>query len=187
MAILVTGIFLLDLLTPLGVAEWLLYLLPIALSAQPERPRAPLLLATACTGLTALGYLFSPSGIDPWTAALNRAMGVFALWVVALSLARGVRARVVLRESEARLRTIVESSADGMLFADARDRCVDVNRAGGAMLGYAREEILGLNVADLGLFGMRERLRQLGGELEIDSGPGGTTVRAILPLKETPE
>jgi signal transduction histidine kinase len=34
----------------------------------------------------------------------------------------------------------------------------------------------------VGIAGMRERVQQLGGELEIASGPGGTTVRATLPL-----
>ena len=34
----------------------------------------------------------------------------------------------------------------------------------------------------VGIAGMRERIQQLGGRLEIDSGAGGTTVRAVLPL-----
>lgn len=33
----------------------------------------------------------------------------------------------------------------------------------------------------VGLAGMRERLRQLGGQLQIESGPTGTTVRAVVP------
>ena len=34
----------------------------------------------------------------------------------------------------------------------------------------------------IGVVGMRERLRLLGGRLEIDSAPGGpTVVRAVLP------
>jgi signal transduction histidine kinase len=36
----------------------------------------------------------------------------------------------------------------------------------------------------VGLLGMRERLRNLGGELEIESDGQGTTVRARLPLEE---
>ncbi|HEV8130325.1 MAG TPA: response regulator [Acidobacteriota bacterium] len=35
----------------------------------------------------------------------------------------------------------------------------------------------------VGITGMRERVRQLGGELEISSGDGGTTVKTILPLQ----
>ncbi|MBE0541589.1 MAG: PAS domain S-box protein [Verrucomicrobia bacterium] len=37
----------------------------------------------------------------------------------------------------------------------------------------------------VGVAGMRERLHQLKGRLEIDSGTGGTTVRAILNVKNT--
>jgi PAS domain S-box-containing protein len=36
----------------------------------------------------------------------------------------------------------------------------------------------------VGIAGMRERLRQLGGTLEIDSNGSGTTVRATLPLEQ---
>jgi signal transduction histidine kinase len=37
----------------------------------------------------------------------------------------------------------------------------------------------------VGIAGMRERVKQLGGTLEIESGPGlGTTIRAILPLTQ---
>ncbi len=38
----------------------------------------------------------------------------------------------------------------------------------------------------VGMAGMQERLCQLGGVLEVDSTPDGTTVRAILPLARTP-
>lgn len=34
----------------------------------------------------------------------------------------------------------------------------------------------------VGIAGMRERIRQLGGRLEVESSPRGTTVRALLPL-----
>jgi len=36
----------------------------------------------------------------------------------------------------------------------------------------------------VGLLGMRERLRQLRGELEISSGSQGTSIHVIIPLSE---
>ncbi|MCX6928878.1 MAG: hypothetical protein NT154_37560, partial [Verrucomicrobia bacterium] len=36
----------------------------------------------------------------------------------------------------------------------------------------------------VGLGGMQERLRLLGGRLDLESGPAGTTVRATVPLSE---
>ena len=38
----------------------------------------------------------------------------------------------------------------------------------------------------VGIRGMKERLRQLGGDLEINSGAEGTTVAARLPLPDKP-
>ena len=50
-----------------------------------------------------------------------------------------------------------------------------------AALASFREGGAGLGV---GLAGMRERLRQLGGQVEIESGSNGTVLRASLPSRE---
>jgi signal transduction histidine kinase len=42
-------------------------------------------------------------------------------------------------------------------------------------------------VLGVGLAGMRERLRQVGGAFELDSTTGGTRVRATLPRREWPD
>lgn len=47
------------------------------------------------------------------------------------------------------------------------------------LLTNVDQDVAGLGV---GVLGMRERLRQLGGRLEIESGANGTTVRAIVPV-----
>jgi signal transduction histidine kinase len=39
----------------------------------------------------------------------------------------------------------------------------------------------------VGILGMRQRLRQLGGRLKIDSGTGGTTIWAMVPLARKEE
>ncbi|HEY3129902.1 MAG TPA: GAF domain-containing protein, partial [Acidobacteriota bacterium] len=44
------------------------------------------------------------------------------------------------------------------------------------------EPVGGVSGLGVGIAGMRERIRQLGGRLEIDSGEGGTTVKAMLPV-----
>ena len=42
--------------------------------------------------------------------------------------------------------------------------------------------------AGVGIQGMRERVRQLGGQLEIESGNGGTRITAIFPTgSDSPE
>jgi signal transduction histidine kinase len=39
-------------------------------------------------------------------------------------------------------------------------------------------------VMGVGITGMRERVRELGGQFEINSTPEGTVVRAVLPIGE---
>ena len=48
-----------------------------------------------------------------------------------------------------------------------------------AFLATGQDEKLSMGV---GILGMRERLAQLGGRLEISSGKKGTTVKASVPL-----
>ena len=71
----------------------------------------------------------------------------------ALDLAQQRRARqraeAALIESERRHRAIFEQASDGIFVANAEQRYIDVNPAGLALLGYTREELLGLHLRDL--------------------------------------
>jgi two-component system CheB/CheR fusion protein len=61
-----------------------------------------------------------------------------------------VRQRTVsLSQSEERFRSLVEQTSDGIFVTDAQGNYVDVNSAGCEMLGYARNEMLKLNIADI--------------------------------------
>jgi signal transduction histidine kinase len=52
----------------------------------------------------------------------------------------------------------------------------------GMPAGSLELPLLGGGILGVGIAGMRERVKQLGGRLEITSGKQGTTVRVILPL-----
>jgi len=53
-----------------------------------------------------------------------------------------------LRESEERYRTLFENSRDAMCIATSDGKIVDVNQAALDLFGYAREEMMGLDVRD---------------------------------------
>jgi len=70
---------------------------------------------------------------------------------------------------------------------------VRVKRSNGALLLEIQDEghgippdkrslVIGAGPVGVGLRGMRERVLQLGGTLQIDSDEGGTTVRAMFPI-----
>jgi signal transduction histidine kinase len=60
---------------------------------------------------------------------------------------------------------------------------LEVSDAGGGLQSSISETSGKAEDRGIGIRGMRERLRQLGGSLEIESGPLGTLVRVSLPLQ----
>jgi len=67
---------------------------------------------------------------------------------VRLETARS-RAEKALQVSETHFRLLVEQATDGIFIADAQGKCMDVNSAGAEMLGYTREEMMQLSIADV--------------------------------------
>jgi PAS domain S-box-containing protein len=59
------------------------------------------------------------------------------------------QAEQMRRESEARYRTLFEYAPYGILIADRQGNYLDANASMCRMLGYAREELIGLNAADI--------------------------------------
>ncbi|MCU0951818.1 MAG: ATP-binding protein, partial [Burkholderiaceae bacterium] len=81
------AVLVLDRVTALGVAAWVLYLVPVALCVLIADPRAPLIVAALSTAAILLGALLSPPGaVAADIAYINRALGTVAIWSVALIL-----------------------------------------------------------------------------------------------------
>jgi diguanylate cyclase (GGDEF)-like protein/PAS domain S-box-containing protein len=59
------------------------------------------------------------------------------------------RAEEALRQSESRFRLLLESAGEGIYGLDTEGRCMFVNDAALAMLGYAREELIGRDTHSL--------------------------------------
>lgn len=54
-----------------------------------------------------------------------------------------------LRESETHFRLLFEQATDGIFVADAQQRIIDANAQGCELMGYSREELLTLHIADI--------------------------------------
>jgi PAS domain S-box-containing protein len=59
------------------------------------------------------------------------------------------RAEEALRESEARYRTLFTQAPDAIFLENENDEILDVNPAACKLLGYSRDELLGMRVSDL--------------------------------------
>ena len=93
-------IFLGDLLTPLGFAEAILYVIPLLLSSLLHDSKIPLRLAGACTILVIAGFFLSPIGAPTHYALLNRSCVVVMLWIVAVALRQLVQDRLTQQQIE---------------------------------------------------------------------------------------
>jgi PAS domain S-box-containing protein len=95
-------------------------------------------------------------------------------------------------------RVVQESLTNVHRYSGSRRAWIRVMRTNGKIRAEVRDEGRGLAVASpastksaplgVGIAGMRERVEQLGGTLELESARGrGTTVRATLPLMKRTE
>jgi len=61
------------------------------------------------------------------------------------------RAEQALRESEERLKILFESAPDTIYLIDSEGRFVDGNRAAMELIGFAKDEVIGKSLAEIGL------------------------------------
>src|SRR5208282_3519986 len=125
--------FILDLFTPLGVADWVWYFIPLLLSAYVGGRFFPYLLATVFSVLTLAGYFLSPPGIDLHLAFISRLMGVCVQWLMAFLISQRKRADEEVRK----LSRAVEQSPASIVITDKAGNIEYVNPKFVEVTGYS--------------------------------------------------
>ncbi|MEO8073841.1 MAG: PAS domain-containing sensor histidine kinase [Acidobacteriota bacterium] len=149
-----------------------------------------------------LSYVFHPPLLDQ--AGLNSALRWFVGGFIKRS---GIAVELICTGNEARLPIEMESA----MFRIVQESLNNIHRHSGSKNAFIRfnqneseavleirdegdgiikdsehdEDVLlgDIETLGVGIVGMRERLRQFGGELFIKSGPHGTVITARIPLK----
>jgi PAS domain S-box-containing protein len=182
-----------DRILPLGVAVWMLYLVPVVLTTQLLPQYTGVALAIS-SGLMLIGMLDSKEGITDELALINRGLGLVVLLFTGLFLLQYRRVAEALRESQSRYRLLLEqhgraraeaalhevqerfksifhSSYDAIAYATFEGRLLEVNDAFVRLFGQSREALLSADPpaslwASLGLPAERfTQLRETGGPL----------------------
>ncbi|MBQ1764258.1 MAG: GAF domain-containing protein, partial [Aquincola sp.] len=87
-------IFLVDVQTPLGYAEWALYMIPMALTLLQQRLWVPLVQAAVSTVLIIVGYFYSGGNVSATGFAhVNRGIGIVAVWTIAFTVVQALKTR----------------------------------------------------------------------------------------------
>jgi PAS domain S-box-containing protein len=114
-------VFIFDLLTPLGLVVWVLYLPVILASALLEHPRYVMLTAAGCSVLTVVGFFLSPPGIPLAWGLINRGLGLAAIGLTAL-VGLAVGRRSVQLEHQVTERTTHLEQANALLRQEIEER-----------------------------------------------------------------
>ncbi|HVK68916.1 MAG TPA: GAF domain-containing protein, partial [Polyangium sp.] len=154
LGMLMVGLFLLDITTPLGFMIPYGYVVPVSLAVWLPRRGATLLVVGGCTLLTTLGFFFSTGTpvVPPWVDATGRVSSLAVLWV---TTAFGVQ----WRRSAERLRAAAEQSAQEVVERKRMQETLEAHNthlgllakaAGRLVLSDEPVELLGPMFAELG-------------------------------------
>ncbi len=142
-----SGVFIFDLLMPLGVAGGVPYVALVLVGIWMMDIRAIYLLATIGTVLTIAGYFLSPEGGVHWVVLVNRGLAIFAIWITALILASRGRAKQASAEKEWELALRQQALNEHAIVsaADVKGNITYVNDKFCEISGYSRDELMGQN------------------------------------------
>lgn len=108
-------IFLLDILTPLGLAVWILYFIPLFLTLYLEWRFGPFVVTGIIIILIAASFFLSSQDISLLFALLNRVFFCLMLAASALLIGNHKKNEENLRKSEENYRILVEWSQDAII------------------------------------------------------------------------
>ncbi len=141
--------FVLDLKLSSGVGEWGFYLFPLLLTVRVRAASYPFVFTGICSVLLVVGFACSPF-LLPWRLlALDRLVGIGALWVTAGLLVQRRRTEQALQLSESRLRAILDHSPLRIFAKDLRGRYIEFNRQCEISHNQTREKALGRTDTEL--------------------------------------
>lgn len=147
--VLSIGIFIFDLLAPVGVAVSVLYIIPLLMTFLSSRERDPLYFCVAATVLLWAELLVRPASLLIQYAVVNRALGMLVLWLVAWGLFQLKRTQSELLTVETNRSKALQdlmserverSHAEGLMEAAIEARAYAETAVMGAVAGRQRAE-----------------------------------------------
>jgi signal transduction histidine kinase/DNA-binding response OmpR family regulator len=99
-AVMMIAIASYDFVTPLGLASWVFYCIPIVIAFLLWQPAVPPAVAVLATVLSLMGYLMSPPNSDAVFSIQNRSFAAATYWVLGVAGFFFIRAKLTLKRQE---------------------------------------------------------------------------------------
>ena len=139
--VIAAGIFILDLLTPIGYAVWLGYLLPLIIASWKLQRWFVYALAAVCTVFIALDFIYSSPSIKSETALFNSFLAVCTLWVAVILIMRRKQADEKIREQA----TLLDNAQEAIGVRSLEHNLIYWNKGAERLYGWTKEEAIGKN------------------------------------------
>ena len=136
------GGVILDFFTPLGVSDWIWYLIPLLLSVYVGGRLFTYALAAIFSLLTFVGFFLSPPGIDSHLAFMSLLLGVSVQWLVAFLISQRKQAERQLTEALDFNQKIVSDAPVGIVVFKATGQCEFANEAAARTLDATVPQLL---------------------------------------------
>jgi len=186
-------IFIFDISTPLGLAIWILYFIPLFLTLYLEWRQGPTVVTGIIIVLISASFFLSPQDISPLYALLNRIFFSCMLAASAFLIWNYKKSGENLKKSEENYRILTEWSPDAVLVY--RDGAIRYANLVFLRLFAAKESTaVGRDILDMIQPAqrelVRERIRQaaMGAHVEVPDvhfrKPEGNDIRLHLSLRE---
>jgi len=136
-------IFAVDLFTPLGVADGMLYVAVVLVAMWLPERGAVLAVAGAVSALTVAGYLLSPPGAVAAAPLVNRVFALAAIWATALLAVARLLAEQRLYRQHQLVEGLFETAHAIVLLLDPHGKVLRYNGFAERLLGVPQPEAAG--------------------------------------------
>jgi PAS domain S-box-containing protein len=148
--ILTVLLFIIDIQTPLGVADGMMYVSLVLLTLWLEELTYTLIAGIIASALIIAGYYLSPTDIKMVSIpVMNRVLSVVAIWAAVLFLYAFKRSEKKAELYKQRLSKIWENVEEGIIMTDKNQKIEFANPKIFSLSGYSPSELTAKNMHDL--------------------------------------
>ena len=147
--VIASGIFVIDLFIPLGVATGVLYIAAVLPSLRHRNSHLSLGTAVVCSLLTIIAFFASPAGGELWKVLFNRVLALFAIWTAALMGRHQLAQAQTIKIQDCTMQKFMESLPIACFSFDREGTVLSWNAAAEQIYGYSKDEAVGASSYDL--------------------------------------
>lgn len=165
-----TGIFLMDLYTPRGIADAISYVALVIITLWTQKKSHTIIAAVAGTLLAVIGGLLSPDSNLPVVFVINRALAIAVIWVAALVILLFKRSQSEGRRLRDSLNALFTHATEGIVIVNSRNQIDLINPKAERQFGYSHDELIGRPLDELFLKSPSVAAERESPELSAEAG-----------------